>query len=289
LHRAVFFGYSFDIWDWVDIGMILVNGIEQSNVAVTDRAMQYGDGCFTTILVEHGKPRLWPLHLQRLQNNVAAFHITDPDWAQVTETVHLLAAKYPDHGGVKVLISRGSGGRGYSSVGCTTTQVVISDFAWPAHYTAWQQQGIALGVCQQRLALSPMLAGFKHLNRLEQVLLKQETEQAGWLDAVALDVNGDVVEATASNIFWRRGQTLYTPELDMSGVHGVMRAHVITLAADCGYCIEFVKKPLDVLLCADEVFITNALMALVPVTEINGTRFAAHTALKALNKRLYTC
>ena len=75
----------------------------------------------------------------------------------------------------------------------------------------------------------------------------------------------------------------------MSGVHGVMRAHVIALAADCDFCIEFVKKPLDALLCADEVFITNALMALVPVTEIYGIRFTARTALKALNKRLYTC
>lgn len=269
--------------------MILVNGTEQCEVPITDRAMQYGDGCFTTILVEQGRPQLWPMHLQRLKKNVAAFQIAEPDWEQLTEKVHQLAANYPDKGGVKVLISRGAGGRGYSSAGCVTTQVIISDFAWPAHYIEWQQQGIALGVCQQRLALAPMLAGFKHLNRLEQVLLKQEVDQEGWLDAIVLDVNGNVIEATASNIFWRKGDTLYTPELDMSGVHGVMRAHVIELAAKSGYCLEFVKKPLDVLLCADEVFITNALMALVPVTEINGIRFTARTALNALNKRLYTC
>ena len=167
--------------------------------------------------------------------------------------------------------------------------MIISDFAWPAHYASWQRQGIALGVCQQRLALNPMLAGFKHLNRLEQVLLKQEAERNGWQDAVALDVNGEVVETIASNIFWRKGETLYTPPLDMSGVHGVMRAHVIELIAGSGYCLEFVKKPLDVLLYADEVFITNALMALVPVTEIHGIRLTAHSALQALNKRLYSC
>lgn len=269
--------------------MILVNGNEQAVVPVTDRAMQYGDGCFTTILVEQGKPRLWPLHLQRLEKNLAAFGITAPDWQQLATEVHQMASQYPDKGGVKVLISRGSGGRGYSPAGCAATRVVVSDFAWPAHYQQWQQQGIKLGVCRQRLAISPMLAGFKHLNRLEQVLLKQEAEQNGWLDAVALDVNGDVVEATASNIFWRKGNTLYTPQLDMAGVHGVMRAHLIELIADSEYGLEFVKKPLDVLLCADEVFITNALMAMVPVTEINGIRFTAHSALRALNKRLYTC
>ncbi|MCW8330810.1 aminodeoxychorismate lyase [Photobacterium sp. SDRW27] len=269
--------------------MILVNGFAQSTVSVTDRAMQYGDGCFSTILVEQGKPRLWSLHLQRLKKNVVAFNVAEPDWQQLTEQVHQLAARYPGKGGVKVLISRGAGGRGYSPTGCASTQVIVSDFAWPPHYEQWQQQGIPLGVCQQRLGLSPMLAGFKHLNRLEQVLLKQEIEHNNWLDAVALDVEGNVIEASASNIFWRKGNTLYTPELDMSGVHGVMRAHIIELIVGTGYCLEFVKNPLDVLLCADEVFITNALMALVPVTEINGIRFTARSALNALNKRLYTC
>ncbi|ELR64973.1 Aminodeoxychorismate lyase [Photobacterium marinum] len=269
--------------------MILVNGREQMHVPVSDRAMQYGDGCFTTILVEQGKPRLWALHLQRLQKNVEAFMITPPDWSLLAEIVFQLAAQYPEKGGIKILLSRGSGGRGYSPSGCCDTQVVVSDFAWPEHYIRWQSEGIELGVCRQRLSLSPMLSGFKHLNRLEQVLLKQEAEQSGWLDAVALDVNGHVIEATASNIFWRKGDTIFTPELDMSGVHGVMRAHVNELIDDSPYCLEFVKKPLDVLLCADEVFITNALMALVPITQINGNLFLARDALTLLNKRLYTC
>ncbi|WP_299013884.1 aminodeoxychorismate lyase [uncultured Photobacterium sp.] len=269
--------------------MILVNGSERAVVSVADRAMLYGDGCFSTILVEQGKPRLWSLHLKRLQKNVEAFSMTPPDWVLLTDTVYQLAAEYPNKGGIKVLISRGVGGRGYSPSGCSDTQVVISDFVWPEYYTHWQQEGIELGVCQQRLSLSPLLAGFKHLNRLEQVLLKQEAEQNGWLDAVALDVSGHVMEATASNIFWRKGDTIFTPDLDMSGVHGVMRAHVIELIGNSEYCLEFVKKPLDILLCADEVFITNALMALVPITNINGIRFAARDALDWLNERLYTC
>ena len=87
--------------------MILVNGCEQEVVPVTDRALQYGDGCFTTILVEQGKPRLWPKHLRRLRDNIAAFGITEPDWQQLAADVHRLAARYPEKGGVKVLISRG--------------------------------------------------------------------------------------------------------------------------------------------------------------------------------------
>ncbi|PSW01143.1 aminodeoxychorismate lyase [Photobacterium lipolyticum] len=269
--------------------MVLINGCEQTTVPVADRAMQYGDGCFTTILVELGKPRLWPLHLQRLQKNVSALYITEPDWGALARLVHQRAASYSDKGVVKVLISRGVGGRGYSAIGCDDTQVVVSDFSWPQHYAQWQQQGIELGVSEQRLGLVPMLAGLKHLNRLEQVLLKRELECNGWQDAVVLDVNGHVMETTASNVFWRNGKIIYTPELDVSGVHGVMRAHVIELIAGTEYCLEFVKKTLEGLLCAEEIFITNALMALVPVTRIDGRDFPERTAISVLNKRLYSC
>lgn len=269
--------------------MILINGKAGDTLGISDRATQYGDGCFTTMLVEQGAVRLWPYHLSRLQHTLQVLAIAEPDWETLTLEVERLAAQFADKGGIKILISRGAGGRGYSPVGCQQTTVIVSDFAWPVHYEQWQADGITLGVCQQRLALSPMLAGHKHLNRLEQVMLKREAEQNGWLDAVVLDVNGCVVEAIASNIFWRQGNVVFTPELDMSGVHGVMRSHIIDLCKQLGYCLEFVKTPLDNLLCADEVFITNALMALVPVNEIKGKQFTERTLLNALNKRLYTC
>ncbi|MEJ2763149.1 aminodeoxychorismate lyase [Photobacterium sp. MCCC 1A19761] len=269
--------------------MILINGVETDAVSVADRALQYGDGCFTTILIEQGQPRLWPLHLKRLQHTLAALRIAAPDWQALAEQVHRLAAAFPDKGGVKVLISRGAGGRGYSPAGCLDTQVIVSDFAWPSQYQQWQQHGIALGVCRQRLSTSPMLAGLKHLNRLEQVLLKQETQDRGWLDAVVLDADGCVAETVASNIFWRKGQTVFTPSLEACGVHGVMRSHVLGLLAQSQYCTEFVKSPLDELRYADEVFITNALMALVPISEIEGKTFTEQTLLRELNERLYAC
>lgn len=269
--------------------MVLINGERSSHIAVTDRAVQYGDGCFTTMLAEQGQICLWPYHLARLQQTVRAFMINEPDWEALSRTVHRMAQTMTGKAGIKILISRGSGGRGYSAIGCDETQVIISDFPWPAHYSQWQQQGISLGICQQRLGISPMLAGHKHLNRLEQVLLKREVEQQGWLDAVVMDSNDCVVETVASNLFWRKGTELFTPKLEQSGVHGVMRRHIIELAPSIGYHLAQVNAPLECVLAADEVFITNALMALVPVNEINGTMFTEQTAIRELNKRLYTC
>ncbi|MDO6705748.1 aminodeoxychorismate lyase [Photobacterium sp. 1_MG-2023] len=269
--------------------MVWINGVETDKMSVADRAFQYGDGCFTTILVEQGAPRLWSQHLTRLKLSLQKLNIAAPEWSHITETVMSLAQGYPHKGVIKVFVSRGAGGRGYSPAGCQNTQVVVSDFPWPAHYAQWQQEGIELGVCRQRLGLSPMLAGLKHANRLEQVLLKQEIDANGWLDAVVLDANGDVAETCASNIFWRKGNTLYTPELSLAGVHGLMRAHVCELAAALGFCLEYVKSTLDDLLCADEVFITNALMALVPVTKIQHKTYQERRALEAITKRLYSC
>ncbi|PSU26136.1 aminodeoxychorismate lyase [Photobacterium phosphoreum] len=269
--------------------MASVNGCEQQKLVITDRATQYGDGCFTTILVEQQRVQLWSLHLARLKVSLQRLGIAAPDWPQVYTDITALALKYPHKGGIKILVSRGSGGRGYNPIGCNDTQVIISHFEWPAHYQQWQQQGIILGVCQQRMGNSPMLAGMKHLNRLEQVLLKQEIETAGWVDAIALDCGERVIETSIANLFWRQGNTVYTPALQRAGVAGVMRQHVLDILDELNYDYQVGDFDLDALLAADEVFITNALMALVPVNQIHTTQYCERTMFKTLWKRLHSC
>ncbi|EAR55176.1 4-amino-4-deoxychorismate lyase [Photobacterium sp. SKA34] len=269
--------------------MGFINSQKQGELAITDRATQYGDGCFSTIGVKQGKLLLWSLHVERLQQTLRRLAINEPNWDQVFLQAEQSAATFTDRGGVKILISRGCGGRGYSSTGCDDTTVIFSTFNWPAHYEQWQKEGILLGVCQQQLGYSPMLAGMKHLNRLEQVLLKQEVEHKQWLDAVVLNTNNHVIETTASNIFWRKGNIVYTPDLTGSGVEGVMRRHVITLLSTLPYTLELGNYSLPDLLCADEVFITNALMELVPIKVIDSTYYKEQSLLDVLKKRLYTC
>ena len=269
--------------------MASVNGCEQQTLAITDRATQYGDGCFTTMLVEQQCVQLWSLHLARLEVSLQRLAITAPDWQQVYTEVTALALRYPHKGGIKILVSRGSGGRGYNPMGCNNTQVVISHFEWPKHYQMWQQQGVTLGVCQQRMGNSPMLAGMKHLNRLEQVLLKQEVDIAGWLDAIVLDCADRVIETTAANVFWRKGNTVYTPDLQRAGVVGVMRQHVLDILDELGYDYQIGDFDLADLLVADEVFMTNALMALVPVNQIQTTQYCERTMFETLWKRLHSC
>lgn len=267
--------------------MLLINGHSTSKVEASDRAFQYGDGVFTTMLVKKGLVCDWLRHKKRLEDNVATLKIDGVNWDDVTRWVRLAADTLKDceRSVMKVMVTRGSGGRGYSPAGCSAPNVVVSTHPFPAHYLSWRENGISMKVLSQRIGLSP-IAGLKHLNRLEQVLLKQEVELLGVDDGVACDMNGHVVETSASNIFWRKGKCLYTPPVELAGVAGTMRAQVMEQAALDGYQIKEASVTQEVLLDADELFITNAVMGLVPVRCLEGKDYSDFDACRAITLRL---
>lgn len=188
--------------------------------------------------------------------------------------------------GIKLHVSRGSGGRGYSTNNIAKPTVTISTFDFPSHYSAWQDSGIELGVCQQALGLSPLLAGHKHNNRLEQILMKDEMEQANEVDGVVLDISGHVIETTMANLFWRKGNTICTPQLTQSGVAGVMRKQVLTALNQAELSVTISDYCLSQLMQADEVFMTNSILGVAPVTRICETQFNIGTVTRSLQGQL---
>lgn len=162
---------------------------------------------------------------------------------------------------------------------------MVSSHPFPPHYLQWKEQGITLGLLKQRVGLSP-LAGLKHLNRLEQVLLKSEVETLGVDDGIACDMNGHLVETSASNLFWRKDRTLFTPVLDNAGVAGTMRARVIETAKLLGYKVIECREQASVIDGSDEIFITNAVMGLVPVRQYHNKNYNDFEACRAITLRL---
>lgn len=252
--------------------MYWVNGVVSSEVALSDRSFQYGDGCFTTIKTLNGQIAHWPLHIERMEACLKVLCIPSPDWITV-ENWLLEAALSQGHGGLKLHISRGEGGRGYSPKGLHAPMVTISCFCYPEHYLQWRSEGVALGVCKTPLGIHPVLAGHKHNNRLEQILCKAELDASGYLDGVTLNVQSHVIETTMANLFWVKGGVLFTPELSLSGVAGVMRRLVLSQAQHCALECHEVKVGLDNLLEADEVFMTNALLGVAPIKQILETHY----------------
>ncbi|CCJ72230.1 Aminodeoxychorismate lyase [Cronobacter condimenti 1330] len=176
---------------------------------------------------------------------------------------------------VKVIITRGVGKRGYSIEGCDTPTRIVSRALYPTFYDEWRERGVSLALSPIRLGRNPCLAGIKHLNRLEQVLIRTHLEQTPADEALVLDSEGWVTECCAANLFWRTGKAVFTPRLDQAGVDGLMRRHIIRLLNQSSWRLSEIYAPVSALEEADEIFICNALMPLVPVREIDGHAYAS--------------
>lgn len=244
--------------------MFFINGKPQSELPADDRATQFGDGCFTTARVTDGQIHLLSAHLQRLRDACLRLMIPFSEWSALEQEMVSYACGHKQ-AVLKVLLSRGSGGRGYSGGACVNPTRILSVSAWPAHFSRWREEGITLTLSPVRLGRNPLLAGIKHLNRLEQVLIRAHLEQTQADDALVLDSDGWLTECCAANIFWRKGREVYTPRVDQAGVNGIMRQHCIQLLATSYFTLHEVNAPEAALAQADEVIICNALMPVVPV------------------------
>ncbi|MER1978100.1 aminodeoxychorismate lyase [Pseudocitrobacter faecalis] len=249
--------------------MFLINGLEQDTLAVNDRATQFGDGCFTTARIAQGGVSFLSAHLARLHLACQRLNIVFNDWTLLQDEMRQLATQQ-QQGVLKVIISRGVGGRGYSGADCLAATRILATSSSPAHYMNWRREGITLALSPVRLGRNPYLAGLKHLNRLEQVLIRSHLEQTDAEEALVLDSEGWVTECCAANLFWRKGRDVFTPRIDQAGVNGIMRQHIIAQLAESPYqLIEVVALP-EALADADEVLICNALMPIVPVQHYAG-------------------
>lgn len=207
--------------------------------------------------VRAGEIQLWPLHLQRLQRCARQLMFGEINWELVTQSAQA-AISEPEQV-IKILISRGEGGRGYGCAGVSSPGIYISSSAMP-DYSKAQQQGISLGLATLQLAVQPLLAGLKHNNRLEQVLIKQQLADSPYDELLVLDQSGFVTEASAANVLFYRDGNWYTPELSRAGVAGVMRQNIMQQIA-----VREVNWRLDELQTVGAIAVCNALMGIIPV------------------------
>lgn len=264
---------------------MLINGMNVDAISAKDRGLAYGDGHFTTIAVRNGRVLEWPAHLARLQQANLRLGITDPDWELLAEELDSLVAEQAECV-AKVVLTRGEGGRGYDGSDCRHPTRILSLAPFPQHYREWQQSGIEMLVCRQRIGDAPMLAGLKTLNRLEQVLLKSELVSRGAVEGVVLNSRDCLVEGVSANLFWRRGKTVFTPDLARGGVDGIMRRKIMMMLKQMSIELRVVEAPLESLRQAEEVWLTNTLMGVVPVNGIEEFRYPAAVLSRRLQERL---
>ncbi len=241
-------------------------------IAPTDRGLAYGDGVFETIAVREGVPLHLERHLARLEAGCIRLGFKAPALA---DDLRDRAAGHP-RAVLKVIVTRGEGGRGYLPPVDPVPTRVISLHAWPDHDLAWTEHGVAVRWCDTRLAIQPALAGLKHLNRLEQVLARAEWEGLGqWQEGLMCDMDGHLIEATQANVFLVTGGRLRTPRIDRCGIAGITRARVIEAVDALGLECEEARLDADDVNAADELFLCNSIIGIWPVREAGDTRFDA--------------
>jgi 4-amino-4-deoxychorismate lyase len=169
---------------------------------------------------------------------------------------------------VKIVVSRGEGGRGYGVPDSVSPNRVVLAAPAPNYPEHFWHAGVKLHVCDMRICHQPRLAGIKHLNRLENVLARMEWDDPGTPEGLLLDAEGWVVEGTMSNLFMRQGKILRTPDLSACGVAGLQRERILNYAAQLDLTPEITQFSLPILLAADEVFICNSVIGVWPVKQI---------------------
>lgn len=266
--------------------MLLVNGLNQNDISAQDRGLLYGDGVWETIAVRKGLPQLIEWHVERLLWGIQALAIKGLEVDLLQAEIQQICTSNYEYAVLKIIITRGLGLRGYNPNACATPTRILQLTPTLPYPSTYASQGIRLALCQTRLAHQPRLAGFKHLNRLEQVIARAEVG-TDYQEGLLLNYEDQVIEGTMSNLFViTHDNQVYTPDLTNCGIAGVMRRFIIQALADFGIACHIRPLNLAEIRSAQTLFITNSLIGLWPVQEFMGHIYEIAPLVKSLQLKV---
>jgi 4-amino-4-deoxychorismate lyase len=260
-------------------GRTLINGAPSNAISAFDRGLSYGDGLFETIRFVRGAAPLWSRHMDRLSEGCRRLGLPAPDIAQLARESDAVMAGF-DHAVVRVTVTRGIGERGYAPPEAPNATRIVAGFDAPAMRGEAYGPGLRVRWCETRLAVQPMLAGLKHLNRLEQVMARAEWSDTAIGEGLVCDTDGRVVSGTMTNLFAVIDGVLVTPSLDRCGVAGVARAEILAAHPDVR---QATFRPED-LARASEVFLSSSVRGILAVQAVGDTVYVPGPVTRAMQQ-----
>jgi branched-chain amino acid aminotransferase len=259
---------------WVT-GKFVAEG--DARVSVFDRGFMYGDGVFETMRSYAGIVFKLDEHINRLYTSLRVLGIRPPHAKKRMKAivsrslkVNSLKSAY-----IKIVVTRGEGrfGIGYKDAFKPNVVVVAKNFDG---YPGWMfEKGISAEVAGIRQNDQSVLSRVKSLNFLGYILARFEAKDMGYDEAILENTSGHVAEAATSNIFLVKKDALVTPSVLSGILPGIARATVIGIARKIGMPVKEKTVLRKDLLNADEVFLTNSLAEILPVTKIGPRRIGS--------------
>ncbi len=245
---------------------------DEATISVYDHGLLYGDGVFEGMRSYGGRVFRLQEHLERLWNSAKAI------WLQIPMSREQLAAAVVDtleanqiqDGYVRLVVTRGAGTLGLDPTKTSNPQVIIITDRIELYPEEFYRNGLEIvsvsTIRNHPAALNPRI---KSLNYLNNILAKIEGFQAGCVEALMLNHNGEIAECTGDNIFLVRNKRLGTPPVEAGILEGITRQAVMELARQAGYPVAEVSLTKHDVYIADECFLTGSAAEVVPVVKVD--------------------
>ena len=264
-----------------------IDGHRANALPLPDRGLDFGDGLFETLLSVDGRIPFLALHMSRLTRGLIILGFPDvTDLAQQYLNT-ALSELDGEARAIRLTVTRGNALRGYAPPQEPSPRIIVcaTPLAWNPLRTPSPAK---LGVADIRWSNQPVLAGIKHLNRLEQVLAAGQRVAQGWDEAVMLDDEGLPLSVVSGNLFIVKDARLLTPPVERCGIAGTRRALIVERWQEqLGLEVSAERFTLTDLESATEVFYCNSLLGFRPVASLGSTIWTAQTVCSAVQK-LYT-
>lgn len=242
---------------------------EDAFISPFDHGFLYGMGLFETFRVYNGHPFLLKDHLERLHRGLEILNIHRRYSEEEVKTAleELLWRNQMPNAYIRMNVSAGTGEIGLTTAPYIEPNIIIFAKTLPEHAVKHEKEVVLLKLRRNSPEGEIRLKSHHYMNNL---LAKRELGETPKKEGLFLTEGGFVAEGIASNIFWIKGKTLYTPSVDLGILNGITRQFVINLAEKNGQSVEEGHYLPSALTDADEMFVTNSIQEIVPISSFQG-------------------
>ncbi len=257
---------------------VFVNGKvvdeRRASVPVSDRGFLYGDGLFETMRSYDGKVFKLDGHLKRLYDGAKIIKLKIPlSKIGIKNAIYrLLRVNKLEDAYIRLAVSRGEGRVGLDATTARTANIVIITKPFTPYPAELYKKGLSVFISSVRRNENSPLSRIKSINYLNNIAARMEAQKKGYNDAILLNNKGKIACGAVSNIFTINKNTLLTPSVASGILSGITKTEIIKIARKLGLKVQEKEINRNEIFKMSEVFFTNTLMEIMPVTKVNGKR-----------------